>query len=279
MKALQRAQGFTLVEAVIVMVITGILAGMVAVFLKTPVQNYVDTAARGDMTDVADLALRRITRELRLALPNSILVSADRRTLQFQLTKIGGRYIDISDSPPPSLLPLDFSPTASLQFDIAGAAPTGRQAILVNDWIAVFNIGVAPADARSFGNIARVTAVNGTRITLANNPFAAQAPSMQSPTNRFQVVSGTVTYVCAPAAGGGGTLIRSFSTQIFGLNGLGAPPFGTPATLAGLVSGCGFDYVVLANTNTALVGVSLTLTRNNGESISLVRQVHVDNTP
>ncbi|MQA41789.1 PulJ/GspJ family protein [Rugamonas aquatica] len=279
MKAPQRAQGFTLVEAVIVMVITGILAGMVAVFLKTPVQNYVDTAARGEMTDVADLALRRITRELRLALPNSILVSADRRTLQFQLTKTGGRYIDISDSPPPALLPLDFSPAASLQFDIAGAAPSGNQQILPNDWIAVFNIGTAPADVRTFGNVARVTAVNGTRITLASNPFAAQSPSMQSPTNRFQVVSGTVTYVCTPVAGGGGTLIRSFSNQIFGLNGLGAPQFGAPATLAGLVAGCGFDYVVLANTNTALVGVSLTLARSNGESISLVRQVHVDNTP
>ena len=49
--------------------------------------------------------------------------------------------------------------------------------------------------------------------------------------------------------------------------------------LAGMVSACGFDYTVLANTNTALVGVSLTLARSNGESISLVRQVHVDNTP
>ncbi|GJI97138.1 hypothetical protein RugamoR57_38560 [Duganella caerulea] len=260
------------------MVVTGILAGMVAVFLRTPVQNYVDTAARVDMTDVADLALRRMTRELRLALPNSVLISADRHTLQFLLTSTGGRYIDIADSPPASLLPLDFSPAASLQFDIAGAAPTGRMAIVPGNWITVFNIGTAPADARTFGNAARVTAVNGTRVTLATNPFAAQSPSMQSPTSRFQVVTGTVTYVCAPAAAGG-TLTRNFTSQLIGLNGLGAPPYGAAARLANFVAACDFDSTVLANTNAALVSVSLTLARTNGETISLVRQVHLDNTP
>jgi MSHA biogenesis protein MshO len=45
------------------------------------------------------------------------------------------------------------------------------------------------------------------------------------------------------------------------------------------VSDCGFDYTVLANANAALVGMSLTLTRDNGESVKLSRQVHVDNTP
>ncbi|MBV6323399.1 type II secretion system protein J [Duganella violaceipulchra] len=275
---IRRPHGFTLVEVIIVMVVTGILAGMVAVFLKTPVQSYIDIAARGEMTDVADLTLRRMTRELRLALPNSVLVSADRKTLQFLLTRIGGRYIDVGDAPPAALLPLDFSPAANLSFNMAGVAPSGRLGVQVNDWIAVFNVGTAPADARTFGNIARVTAVNGTRITMASNPFATQSPSMPSPSNRFQVVTGTVTYVCAPSPAGG-TLTRNFTNQIIGLNGLGAPPFGAPALLANLVTSCGFDYTVLANTNAALVGVSLTLSRNNGENITLSRQVHLDNTP
>lgn len=266
--------GFTLVEAIIVIVITGILGGVVAMFMRNSVENYVDSAARAEMTDVADLALRRISRELRLALPNSIVVSPDHRTLRFLITNTGGRYIDFNDAPPTALLPLDFNPaTAALSFDMAGASPTGRQAIRAGNFIAVFNIGVAPADAYSGGNIARVTAVNGTRITLANNPFAAASPPMQSPTNRFQVVTGTVTYVCAPAAGGAGNLTRLYSSTISSV------PAGTSALLANMVSGCGFDYAVLANTNAALVGVSLALARSNGENINLVRQVHVDNTP
>ena len=38
--------GFTLVEAIMVIVITGILAGMVAVFIKAPVDGYVDSVRR-----------------------------------------------------------------------------------------------------------------------------------------------------------------------------------------------------------------------------------------
>ncbi|TAN77825.1 MAG: type II secretion system protein, partial [Gallionella sp.] len=60
---------------VMVIVITGIIGSMVAVFIKAPVQQYFDVARRADMTDTADTALRRITRDLRLALPNSVRVT------------------------------------------------------------------------------------------------------------------------------------------------------------------------------------------------------------
>ena len=41
-------RGFTLIEAIIVIVITGILAGMVAVFIRAPIDAYVDSARRAD---------------------------------------------------------------------------------------------------------------------------------------------------------------------------------------------------------------------------------------
>ena len=61
-----RARGFTLVEMIIVIVITGIIGAMVAVFIRVPVQGYVDVAARAALADTADTATRRLTRDVRL---------------------------------------------------------------------------------------------------------------------------------------------------------------------------------------------------------------------
>ena len=70
----QRQRGFTLIEAVMVITITGIVAAMVAIFIRTPIQSYFDLERRVEMTDTADTALRRIARDSRLALPNSVRV-------------------------------------------------------------------------------------------------------------------------------------------------------------------------------------------------------------
>ena len=71
-RSMNTAKGFTLVEMIMVIVITGILGGMVAMFLKAPIQQYMDVGRRADMTDVANTASRRVVRDVRLALPNSV---------------------------------------------------------------------------------------------------------------------------------------------------------------------------------------------------------------
>ena len=68
-----RQAGFTLLEAVLVIVLTGVVAAMVAVFIRAPITAYVDQARRGELTDAADTALRRLSRELQRALPNPLL--------------------------------------------------------------------------------------------------------------------------------------------------------------------------------------------------------------
>src|SRR3972149_923622 len=65
-------RGFTLVEAVMVIVLTGIIAAVVAVFIQGPVQGYFDTVRRSQASDVADFALRRIARDMQTALPHSM---------------------------------------------------------------------------------------------------------------------------------------------------------------------------------------------------------------
>lgn len=273
-----RQHGFTLVEMIVVIVITGIIAGIVAVFIRLPVQNQLATEARAEMADAADLALRRMTRELRLALPNTVTVYNNPIAIQFLQTKTGGRYIDVNDSPPATLLPLDLT-GASTQFDVAGTPPSGKQAIVAGDYIALGNLGDAPSDAYAFGtanNISQVAAMNGNRITLAANKFAGA----NAPGQAFQVVTGTVTYVCTPAANGAGVLRRYFTRNIVrgvanlaALNGTATVPIMTT-----MVSGCIFNSTALPGQNAgSLMTLSLFLQHANGEQAQLIRQTQLDN--
>ena len=87
-----RSRGFTLVELIIVMVIMGIIAAVVSVFISGPVTGYLDANRRAQLSDSADLALRRISRDLRLALPNSVRVDASNRFLEYIQISAGSRY-------------------------------------------------------------------------------------------------------------------------------------------------------------------------------------------
>ncbi|WEF34783.1 prepilin-type N-terminal cleavage/methylation domain-containing protein [Pseudoduganella chitinolytica] len=265
---LHRNRGFTLVEAIVVIVITGIVATFTAVFIRLPVQGYVDTAERLALADGADTALGRINRELRLALPNSVQVSNGGTTLQFVLTKAGGRYVDVNDAPPPSILPLRFDRT-SLQFDIVGPAPAGRAAILPDDLLVINNTGAAPShvylDNRD--NVAQIAAIAGSRVTLRANNLGTQSP----PPYRFRIVAGTVTYDCR-----NGRLLRHFTRSIPTPV---APAIGAANVVANQAQ-CAFGSVALpTQAGTELVSLSLRLSSASGESIALIRQTQVENLP
>ncbi len=281
-------RGFTLVELIIVIVITAIISAVVAVFIRSPVQGYVDSVSRAELADEADTAVRRMARDLRLALPNSVRVTTDGSStfLELLLTSTGGRYLAEEDAVEGGDI-LDFSNAADRTFRVVGPlAAAGSQQILAGHHIVIYNLGQVPADAYNCTgscNRALVSAVDtGSRtITLAANPFAAQTPvSMRSPAHRFQVVSTPVTYACNP---GTGMLMRYWGYPIQAAQ--PANPAAAPlssaanALLADGVSGCTFSYDTLANVRSALVGITLALQRPSSGTINLFHQVHVDNTP
>lgn len=293
-------RGFTLVEMIVVIVITGIIAAAVAVFIRAPVQGYVDLVARAELADEADTAVRRMSRDLRLALPNSIRVSAQsngNNYLELLLTNTGGRYLTDTDDTSLGSDILSFTSPSDTSFRVVGDLPTdAARQIRAGNWIVVYNLGPGqtPADAYCTGtscnNRAQVAAdvVPASRtITLLSNPFAP-APSspanpaggvgaFRSPANRFQVVTTPVTYECNPATG----MLTRYSGYAISQAQPTAPIAGaTNGLLAGGVTGCAFNYG-LTNESNGLVGISLTMQRpgTNSGTITLFHQVHVDNTP
>ncbi len=272
--------GFTLIEAIVTIAILGILGAIVAVFIGKPIQGYFDSARRAELTDQADVALRRITRDLRLALPNSLRVAnaAGVNYIEFIMTSNGGRYrFDADGSTGGDFL--SYTNPADMSFDVLGPM-LANPAIVAGDFIVTYNLGPgnAPADAYTGGNRAQVQGVAGNVVTLIANPFAIQAPPLPSPDARFQVVpSGTqaVTYACP--AGVPANMTRQWG---YGFNAAQATPpvGGTIAPLAGNVI-CAIEYAPNASGRNGLLLINLTLSDASGERISLAQQIRIDNTP
>src|SRR5689334_20531964 len=148
----QSMRGFTLTEAIMVIVITGIIASMVAVFIQKPVQGFFDTARRAALVDAADTVLRRISRDVREALPNSVRVNGT--ALEFLHVRSAGRYRE--QGPGDSL---DFT-TNDTSFDVLGSAVSVQS----GDSIVVYNLGITGASAYE---------PPGTSRRIAAAPFGA----------------------------------------------------------------------------------------------------------
>ena len=276
-----RAAGFTLIEMIVVIVIMGIIGAMVAVFLARPVGNYVDSARRAELSDIADTAMRRIVRDLHLALPNSVRVTTSGSVtyLEFLLTSGGGRYrtavaCNVVPCPPnpTSGDPLDFV-TADSSFDVLGPMPafTGGESIVIYN----LGSGFTGADAYAGANRAAYGSTLGTAITLT----AAKLFPLSSPANRFQVVQYPVTYACNPA--GGVAEIRRYWNYAIAAAQPTPPVGGSAAQLARNVIGCAISYT--PNTSqipNGVVTINLTLGTTAGqENITFFQEAHVNNVP
>jgi MSHA biogenesis protein MshO len=269
-------QGFTLVEMIMVIVITGIIGGMVAVFLKAPIQQYMDVSRRADMTDIADTALRRIGRDVRLALPNSVQVNTSGSGtstvyyLDFLETTGGGRYRrDIGGTNDI----LDFTQPDS-SFEVLGVPSAMPTCVANYDQVVVYNlgIGISPADAYTGGNRTTCSSVSGQIVNIAPFQFRFDSPSA-----RFQIVHEQVRYICDPVAH---TLTRySIGTASIATPAAAVPPGVTGTLLAKNVSSCRFSYDAFVVAQRAgLVTMNLGITEG-GETVTLYSAVHVSNVP
>jgi MSHA biogenesis protein MshO len=272
-------RGFTLLELVLVIAITGIVATMVAVFIRQPIEAYVDQARRAELSDTADLALRRIGRELTQALPNSVRVDPGATMLEFLPVAASGRY-RAAPAADGSGDFLDFDNPVDTSFDVLGPPID----VAAGSQLVVYNLGLPGADAYS-GESRRALLSSGNALaSLSYATGGAQFP-FRSPGNRFQVVVAPVTYACLPGAGGTGQLRRysgypiqavqptsTAAAPLAGLSGRNA------ALLADKVESCSFAFGAGPAARIAVVTLYLTLA-SGGERLTLVHQAHVDDSP
>ena len=88
----RRSAGFTLIELIIVLVLMTIIGATVALFVKPTIDAYSDTRNRVVLGDMGDTALRRMVRDIRVAVPNSLRVSADGQAVELLLIHSAARY-------------------------------------------------------------------------------------------------------------------------------------------------------------------------------------------
>jgi MSHA biogenesis protein MshO len=261
-------KGFTLIELVITILIIGILSGILFTVLRGPMQAYIDVERRARLVDIADTALQRMTREIRLALPNSVRINAG-PTVEFLRTLDGGRYRAVSDGVSvvcgAAGATLDFTLAIDC-FEVMGSLDNFAAVVPGVSRLVIYNTGQVNANAYAGDNIATVTAaaVNSVSFTGAPPfPFA-------SPRQRFFIVDTPVSFVC-----GGGTINRFDSYPV------GGAVVGVGNVLVNRVTACNFSYDPGSATRAGLVTLSITIQDPDlaGASVTLLQQAHVDNLP
>lgn len=306
MKLQATQSGFTLMEMIVVIVLTGILGTFLAQIISRPISGFIDTSRRAELVDIAELAQRRMTREIRLALPNSLRLRSNSSggltsctagggsscSVEFLRTLDGGRYrAKPAPGPPavcvgsPEQARLSFNASSDC-FEVLGPLTNlpdtgGNQTACMQgtaDCLVIYNTGQQQANAYNGDNIAGITAATADSITFDISGGAATSFPFESPRQRFHIVDMPVSYVCDSATG---VLTRQADYTITAAQALN--PGGTVAVLANNIASCTFTYSPGTSTRNGLLSVDIRIstedTQGTTNNVRLVEQIQVPNIP
>lgn len=275
-QAPRRGAGFSLVELIVVIVITGIIASVVGLFITSPIQGFLDQSRRAELVGAAQIALTRMGRDLRGALPNSVRVTGN--SIELLLTLDGDRYRTESPGAGDDRLEFTAADTSFNTFRQLGEGQTLPAGLR----LAIYPLG-SGSGADPYANTVLTAAATSVTVGATTSTVAGSTEyrvglspghrfPFPSPGSRVFLVRGPVSYVCDS-----GNLLRYENYAV------GAAPGGTPAVIVGnLIQGCAFQYSPGTAQRNAVVSVALVLAdavKAPDERVRLIRQVHVGNSP
>lgn len=281
-------RGFTLVELILVMLITGIMAGVTYTIISMPTKSYEQVVQRAALVDQAEMALRRIQRDVRRALPNSVRL-AGANVLEMVNVVEGIRYRVGSAGNPAA--ELDFT-TQDASFNVMGAFNTIAPNVNAPFRLVIYNLDPASAGANIYAAsgavagtpqvVTPVDTVVNIAAPVANETNIQLTPGHQfflsSPQQRLYLIDTPVTYRCAGGlltrySGYGIALAQPDDPDVLPLSAATST-----ADVARNVTGCNFSYAPGTTQRSGVLQISLTLSIDN-ESVLLLHQVHVSNVP
>lgn len=268
MKSFSRMVGFTLIELIIVILLTAILAISLSSLTQYSVFGYIDAKDRNRFSQSAKWITERISREVREALPQSIRVrtSGDIHCVEFMNIINASTYLD---------LPASGSVTSfnAVEFDL--------------NFSAGLLVAIMPIDAASIysgsGTLANVASVVDVGNEVTINLTAPTTFSRRSPQNRFYLLNSPVSF-CLNNNNGQITRYSSYTTS--GTQPV-PPTGGSSALMADNFSANGtvFNYQAGTLTRAGLLQMNFRIqnrSRNlagNSESFEVFHEVHIRNVP
>jgi len=291
MSRIRKQSAFTLIEIIVVIAIMGIIGGLATLIIGRSLDSYAALERREELQTSIRLAVERISRELRHALPHSICVNNGAGCIttpgnRFYFIPIqeSGRYQDqpgVYTAPPPILRDrIGITPQSRDRFDVLSTNNANRLNAAANDHVVVYNLNntdiylginnirhpinsIVQKDIHNDGLVD--TDIDQVRFS------AAESFANHSPSRRFHIVGNnrqvTLFYL------NGTNLMRDTTT-------FAAPNTATANSrlLLENVQACTFTYTPGSLSRAGLLNIDITVAQQ-GEQIQVIHSAHVYNTP
>ncbi|WP_144392395.1 prepilin-type N-terminal cleavage/methylation domain-containing protein [Pleionea sediminis] len=171
METTQKTNGFSLIELVIVIVLLSVVTLTVTTIFTDTTENYLQSEERLSMASSSRLAVERISREIREAMPNSVRVSSNNLCVEFVPILAATQYETLPTSTADTSLRII---EADASTELSGLSTSSL-------FVMVIPLNSSEVYDTSSGHVATVSAFsklgsNITEVTISSTQFLRESP-------------------------------------------------------------------------------------------------------